>query len=395
MKFIHTADWQIGKPFSRMEDAEKRARLRQQRIEVIRRIAEAAAAERAEFVLVAGDLFDSPTPDQSTVSAICSAIGSIRIPVLAIPGNHDHAGPGCIWEHEFFLREQKQLAPNFRILLKPEPVTVSGCVVLPCPLTQRQQSDDPTAWLSNTQALAGLDKEMPRIVLAHGSVQGFTSASDEEEGNFQPNRLDLDRLAPESFDYLALGDWHGTKRISDTVWYAGTPELDRFPKEGGQDPGNILLVDIPGRGRLPQIKPYRTAAFNWLRETFAITGPESLSALQSRLDDLLGTRAQDDLLELNLEGHLGVTEDGELQRMLESLRARLLRLKLNSSVQVMPSDDEIQTLTQRASDPIIASIARKLQEELQQSSGDHGLARQAFRELYASVISRQGGNHAS
>ena len=28
------------------------------------------------------------------------------VPVLAIPGNHDHAGPGTVWEQDFFRREQ-------------------------------------------------------------------------------------------------------------------------------------------------------------------------------------------------------------------------------------------------------------------------------------------------
>jgi hypothetical protein len=36
--FIHTADWQLGKPFSRVADNGKRTRLQEQRIAAIRRI---------------------------------------------------------------------------------------------------------------------------------------------------------------------------------------------------------------------------------------------------------------------------------------------------------------------------------------------------------------------
>jgi hypothetical protein len=41
---LHTADWQIGKPYGRVADPDKRSRLRQVRLEAIDRIAAAAAA---------------------------------------------------------------------------------------------------------------------------------------------------------------------------------------------------------------------------------------------------------------------------------------------------------------------------------------------------------------
>ena len=118
-RFIHTADWQIGKPFARIDDAHKSALVQQDRLNMLQRIGEAAKEHRAEFILVAGDLFDTPTVTKATVSAACSAIGSLGIPVLAIPGNHEHGGPASIWEQPFFQREQASLAPNFRIILKP------------------------------------------------------------------------------------------------------------------------------------------------------------------------------------------------------------------------------------------------------------------------------------
>ena len=35
LTFLHSADWQIGKPYARVQDPDKRARLRQARIEAI------------------------------------------------------------------------------------------------------------------------------------------------------------------------------------------------------------------------------------------------------------------------------------------------------------------------------------------------------------------------
>ena len=97
MKFIHTADWQIGKPFAGIGDQYKRSLVQNARIDAIKRIAVVAQDQSARFVLVAGDLFDSPSADKTTVAEACSAIGGIGAPVYVIPGNHDHGGPGSLW----------------------------------------------------------------------------------------------------------------------------------------------------------------------------------------------------------------------------------------------------------------------------------------------------------
>jgi ribosomal protein S3AE len=54
MKIIHTADWQIGKPFAGIEDDYKRALVRKERIDAVDRIADVAREEGAGLVLVAG-----------------------------------------------------------------------------------------------------------------------------------------------------------------------------------------------------------------------------------------------------------------------------------------------------------------------------------------------------
>ena len=71
--FLHTADWQLGKPFAGAEDGAKRVLLQQERLNALGRIKAAAHANHAEFIVVAGDLFDSPSATKSLVSAACSA----------------------------------------------------------------------------------------------------------------------------------------------------------------------------------------------------------------------------------------------------------------------------------------------------------------------------------
>ena len=383
MIFIHTADWQIGKSFAGIGDAHKRSLVQQERIEAIKRIGGVAQEHDAAFVLVAGDLFDSPSADKATVSAACSAIGQIGVPVLAIPGNHDHAGPGSVWEQAFFQRERDALAPNLRVLLEAAPVELDAAVILPCPLLRRAVMADPTDWLRTPEAFAGLSPDKPRIVLAHGSTQTFSGQwSDDEEGASASNLLDLSRLPATEIDYIALGDWHGSKQIDAKAWYAGTPELDRFPKGGEHDPGNVLVVEAR-RGAAPLVARVATSRLRWRELTFDFAGDASLNTLQERLFALLESRANEDLLRLSLTGSLGIEAANRLEELLESLGARLLRMKLANGTLIAPTDAELQALTARSGDPLIASVACKLVERAAGDSEEAQVARIALRELHA------------
>ena len=130
--FIHTADWQIGKPYRQIVDEQKRFKLQQERLSTIGRIRDAARIQAAAFVVVAGDLFDSPTPPTTAVLEVLEAIGEMEIPVLVIPGNHDHGALGTVWHREDFQRHQRQMAPNLRLLLEREPLELDQAVLLPC-----------------------------------------------------------------------------------------------------------------------------------------------------------------------------------------------------------------------------------------------------------------------
>lgn len=377
-RFLHTADWQLGKPFAGVADVTKRALLQQERIEVLKRIGAVARDHSLEFVLVAGDAFDSPGATKATVSAACAAMGAMERPVFLIPGNHDAGGPGCLWEQAFFLREKEQLAPNLRVLLSPEPVETDSALILPCPLLRRHEAADTTAWLRSLE----VKSDKPRIVLTHGSVQGFRAEDDDEEGGGAVNQIDLARLDDGRFDYIALGDWHGTKQISPRAWYAGTPEPDRFPRGAGNEPGHVLMVEA-ARGALPQVTRVATARIGWQEAEFAFGEAAGLAQLDALVDALTGGRAQQDLLRLELRGLTSLADASLLEQRIEAWQARLLRLKLTNHTRMEPAAEEIASLTQRAGDPLIARVSQRLVET---QGEDAVIARLALRELHAQLI---------
>ncbi len=385
MKFLHTADWQIGKPFARISDPDKGAKVRNERIDTIRRIGDLARKESASFILVAGDLFDSATVDKSVVSAACSAMGQIELPVIAIPGNHDHGGPGSLWQQEFFLKECAALAPNFRILLAREAVELDDAILLPCPLLRQHESSDPSTWLREFDEIEIKSPEKPRIVLAHGSVHGFESVTDdldEEDDAGMLNLISLDRLPRNELDYIALGDWHGTKEIDPAAWYSGTPEIDRFPKGTQNRPGHVLLVDA-NRKSPPEVETISTGRLGWHVVDFDFASDSDLDRLKENLKELLANRAGEDLLRLTLRGRLSLEAAARLEDFLTTLESRLLRLRIKKEFRLEPSEEEVASLANRPADPLLSRVAENLFETAEGSGEDAEIARIALRELYA------------
>lgn len=398
--FLHTADWQLGKPFASVTDPAKRARIQQERIEAIRRIGAVVRDRQARFVVVAGDLFDSPTPTHATISAALGAIAELGVPVLAIPGNHDHGGPDSLWEQPFFRREHLGLAPEFRLLTSREPVRITlpdrgdgpdEVILLPCPLLRRHEPDDPTAWIrdldfDNLCDGAGDTKDLARIVIAHGSTTAFSGCGgagqrddDDNAAAGAANTIAIDRLPLDDLDHIALGDWHGFTAVGSKAWYSGTPEIDRFPK-AGQEPGHVAIVTVC-RGAAPTVTPISTGRFRWISHEANLDS--SLSGADethgpAHLDDWLtqATRPQSPgepgfdgcLAELSLSGTVSLAGRAELDRILESWQARLLRLDVVDAVRIAPTLDEIHDLAHRPNDPIISRVAEELIQRLEAGS---------------------------
>ena len=133
IKILHTADWQIGKPFMMVKDNEKRFKLQNERISTVSRIFTLAEQNNVDLILVAGDLFDSSTVAVGTIMEILEIFGSANIPIVVLPGNHDHAGAGGVWRRQDLVSEWKRRAPQMKLLDKKAPVILDNSVILPCP----------------------------------------------------------------------------------------------------------------------------------------------------------------------------------------------------------------------------------------------------------------------
>jgi DNA repair exonuclease SbcCD nuclease subunit len=390
-RFLHTADWQLGKPFSWVSDSGKRTVLQQARFDAVRALGPLAESAGARFVVVSGDLFDSPSPDRSTVSAACQAIGSIGVPVYAIPGNHDHAGPGSVWEQAYYRQEQQALAANLTILTSAAPLELPDAILLPCPLLRRQSQDDPTAWLRQLDSQS-FPTGKPRIVLAHGSVQDFADegGDDDDLRSASPNVVELNRLPAGLADYVALGDWHGLQQVAPAAWYPGAIEQDRHARSDEYVAGRVLRVAVE-RGQAPHVEVHETGRHRWHRRKQRLDGASGLAMLRAELDALLGGRVNQDVLRLTLTGTVGLADREQLDQLLETYEARLLRLDVDDGLLLEPGEAEIADLTSRGQDPVIGMVAQRLAAARSSGGGNAAVATQALRELFQ-IVRASGGD---
>ena len=370
MKFLHTADWQIGMKAAHVGAVG--ARVREARLEAARKVIEAAAAHGAEFILVAGDTFEDNGVDRVLVQKAADILGRSAVPVYVIPGNHDPLVPGSVWDHPAW-REQEKI----RVLKAPEPIEVPGGTLFPCPVLEKHSRKAPTAWIDAAQA-GGI-----RIGLAHGTVEGMPQAAPDHP-------VPRDAAFRAGLDYLALGHWHSTATYEDPaatarMAYSGTHETTRF---GERDSGNVLIVEIPGPGAPPIITPIRTGTLAWLTLEHEVGREGDLARVRTLVEQ--AENPETTLIEVRLSGLLPGSVGPELARLQEVLESRLLFHRLDTDgLRPAPEDEAwLQGLPQG----VLREAALRLRElaaaeptAASTPEASPRVAAQALMELYALV----------
>ncbi len=323
VRFLHTADWQLGLKLAFIE-GDRGALARMERFEVVRRLATLAKERNVMAVLVAGDVFDDNAVGRDTLQRARDVLALFKpIPVLLLPGNHDAAGPDSV------LR-RLEAGPHVHALLDRAPWDgVPGMRVYPCPLLRRHERDDPTRHLP-TRA----PEDPIRVAMAHGGLLDFDEAE-------TVNRIDWRAILDKGFDYLALGDWHGTLGWGPRVWYSGTPEPTRFKEKR---PGHALLVEIDAPGATPRVEEVAVARTRWIARREALEDAPSVAALGAWFEGLENKSMT--LVSLSLAGLVSMADRTRLDEILEKYRGSLMLLRVDDrELHDRPTDEDLDRLS--------------------------------------------------
>lgn len=298
MKFIHTADWQLGAKLSHA--GEKAPELRKKRFEAAEKVVEVVEEEEPEFLLIAGDLFEDHNVSDRVVHRAVRILNRMApLPVYVLPGNHDLIRPGSVWDRSSWTATEEHV----HLLTEAEPVEpVEGVALFPCPIAQKKSTQDPTEAIPDRA-----DDDRIRIGIAHG---GLTDAADQPNFPIDPGRAEKSGL-----DYLALGDWHGTS-IRDRTAYSGTIEQSAFDES---DSGNVLMVELEDSGKPPEIERCRVGQLRWMAREIEVDDVSDIEALEEELE----AEGDPSELVLRLSVQILETATAEVLDRLDQLRHRL------------------------------------------------------------------------
>lgn len=358
ISILHTADWQIGRVFSQFE-SDDAAALFEARFAVVERLAGLATDRGVDAILVAGDVFDAQTVADKTIRRLFNAMQGFTGTWVLMPGNHDAALAESVWS-----RAQRlgAIPGNVIVCLEPKPVVVAGkFTLLPAPLTQRHTYVDLTEWFA---AHVSTD-DLPRIGLAHGSVQGILP-----EDVDSANPIAAGRAQVAGLTYLALGDWHGTKRVDSRTWYAGTPESDRFK---ANDSGQVLLISIEATALEPDVTTVPTGKFGWRQIEKRMAVDSDVDEVVRTLDAVGGS----DVIHVRLSGTCNLAGHRKLSTSLGAARAKARAVLWDAAaLRLEPTEEDIQALH---ADGFVGEALQELRE--QQAGTEPGLARDAILAL--------------
>lgn len=214
-------------------------------LKAVERVLKYARKEGISTVVIAGDLFDTPYPQQMTVTLLSELLLKYKdIAVIIIPGNHDHVSND---EHSLetlsWIARLKVL--SLQVVMTPRIMTISGIKVWVCPHPYVEEAPEKVDYCIGHFAWAGAKMD-----------NGYTSTStNRPKGNW------------------LLGDFH-TYQKGDGFAYSGSlTQLSR--REVG--PKGFLAVEKTRFRFMPIKKDYHIDMLN-------LASHEDLAKLETTRD---------------------------------------------------------------------------------------------------------------
>jgi DNA repair exonuclease SbcCD nuclease subunit len=233
VKLVHAADIHLDSPMRGLAayDGAPERELRGATREALRNLVDLCIGERADALLIAGDLYDGDWQDYGTGAFFAREAARLReagIPVVLIRGNHDAASR---------ITRSLRLPDNVRELPVDRPGTVAfddlGLAVHGQGYAKREVLEDLSA---------GYPRPVPGMV----NVGLLHTSADGREGHAPYAPCKVGRLAEHGYDYWALGHVHQRELLhaDPPILFSGCLQ-GRHARETG--PKGATIVSFNGR----------------------------------------------------------------------------------------------------------------------------------------------------
>jgi DNA repair exonuclease SbcCD nuclease subunit len=339
MRFMHTADWQLGMT-RHFLNGEAQPRYSAARRDAVAGLGELTERTCAEFVVVAGDVFEHNQLAPRDVSQSLEAMRAIMVPVYLLPGNHDPLDASSVYTSALFLAER----PDNVVVLDRAGVhrVRPGLEIVAAPWRSKKPEADLVG-----QVLEGLAADgVTRVVVGHGGVDLFEPDRD------KPSLIRLASveaaLERGAVHYVALGDKHSRTDVgsSGRIWYSGSPEVTNYDHIE-PDPGHVLVVDLDedDSARPVRVTGHRVGRWRFVTLRRSVDTARDVVDLDINLDQLPDKERT--VVQIALTGTLTVTDKAALDACLDRyarLFAALSTWDRETDLAVVPADGEFDDL---------------------------------------------------
>ena len=340
--FIHSSDFQLGMTRWFLSPSAQ-SRFDDDREEAVVRLGELATETGAEFIVVAGDVFEHNSLTTSTLLRSKEVLKNLPVPVYLLPGNHDPLVADSIFS-------RTEGIEGVHVLGDSVPVTVrEGVELVGAPLLTKHASEDLCA-----KAIHDLEPtEAVRVLVGHGQAEGFGT----EDTDALIDIACLNAAASRGvIDYVALGDTHSTAPLSSSgrVWFSGAPEVTDFHDrrenvEGGEvNSGKALVVGVDKRSAADsEVSVDERTVGEWTFDALHFEVSDS-SDVKDLLDQLEAYPEKSrTVVKYSIAGTLGLEATRELEEGLaakENVFGALYERERLMDLHLEPSDEELTDL---------------------------------------------------
>ena len=340
MRFLHTADWQLGMTRHFLA-GDAQPRYSAARRDAVAGLGALAAEVGAEFVVVAGDVFEHNQLAPQVIGQSLESMRAIGIPVYLLPGNHDPLDASSVYTSALFTAER----PDNVVVLDRAGIhqVRPGVEIVAAPWRSKVPTTDLVAEVlaDLSDATAG---SVTRILVAHGGVD-VLDPDREKPSLIRLAGLD-DALAGGLVHYVALGDKHSLTPVGGDgrVWYSGSPEVTNFD-DVESDPGHVLIVDIDDTDHRVTVESRQVGRWRFVTLNRGVDGSRDIADLDINLDQM--TDKDRTVVRLALTGSLTVTDRAALDACLDRYARLFAWLGLwerHTDLAVIPADGEFTDL---------------------------------------------------
>ncbi|MCP5419908.1 MAG: exonuclease SbcCD subunit D [Gammaproteobacteria bacterium] len=255
MRFIHTADWHIGRFLHNLSLLDEQAHVLDQFCRIVE-------DSRPHAVVIAGDVYDRAIPPADAVRLLSEVVSRIamdsRIPLIVIAGNHDSPdrlgfGSALLDRQNLFLRGPLSQpmepvvidAEGERVNFYPIPYAEPAVVRERFGVSEAHSHDAAMQAVIARIREQGMAASRRTVAVAHCFVAGGAESESERPLSVGGvGQVDSSRFA--GFDYVALGHLHRPQAVGANIHYAGS--LLKYSFSEASHPKSITLVELPDQG---------------------------------------------------------------------------------------------------------------------------------------------------